>query len=58
MAIRLRMGTATEVRRTLARVANMALNGKIDTKTEGLNEQKCDKTEKFHFCLYLIIVYC
>lgn len=33
MAIRLRMGTATEVRRTLARVANMALNGEIDTKT-------------------------
>ena len=33
MAIRLRMGTPTEVRRTLARVANMALNGEIDTKT-------------------------
>lgn len=32
MAIRLRMGTPTEVRRTLARVANMALNGEIDTK--------------------------
>lgn len=32
MAIRLRMGNATEVRRTLARVANMALNGEIDTK--------------------------
>ena len=32
MAIRLRMGTSTEVRRTLARVANMALNGEIDTK--------------------------
>ena len=33
MTIRLRMGNVTEVRRTLARVANMALNGKIDTKT-------------------------
>lgn len=33
MAVRLRMNTATEVRRTLARVANMALNGEIDTKT-------------------------
>lgn len=32
MAIRLRMRTATEVKRTLARVANMALNGEIDTK--------------------------
>lgn len=27
------MKTATEVRRTLARVANMALNGEIDNKT-------------------------
>lgn len=26
------MGSATEVRRTLARVANMTLNGEIDTK--------------------------
>lgn len=33
MAIRLRMGTPTEIKRTLARVANMALNGEIDTKT-------------------------
>lgn len=33
MAIRLRMRTPTEIRRTLARVANMAMNGKIDTKT-------------------------
>ena len=33
MAIRLRMGTPTEVRRTLARVVNMAANGEIDTKT-------------------------
>lgn len=33
MAIRLRMGTPTEVRRTLVRVANMAVNGEIDTKT-------------------------
>lgn len=33
MAIRLRMGTTTEIKRTLARVANMALNGDIDTKT-------------------------
>lgn len=33
MGIRLRMKTATEVRRTLARVANMALNGEIDNKT-------------------------
>ncbi len=32
MSIRLRMRTATEVRRTLARVANMALNGEVDTK--------------------------
>lgn len=30
--IRLRMGTPTEIKRTLARVANMALNGEIDTK--------------------------
>lgn len=27
------MGTPTEIRRTLARVANMALNNEIDTKT-------------------------
>ena len=33
MAIRLRMRTPTEIKRTLARVANMALNGEIDTKT-------------------------
>ena len=33
MEMRLRMGTPTEVRRTLARVANMAVNGEIDTKT-------------------------
>ena len=33
MAIRLRMRTPTEIRRTLARVANMAMNGEIDTKT-------------------------
>ncbi|CUO04837.1 hypothetical protein EAI89_05565 [Eubacterium sp. am_0171] len=33
MSIRLRMGTPTEIKRTLARVANMALNGEIDTKT-------------------------
>lgn len=26
------MGTPTEIKRTLARVANMALNGEIDTK--------------------------
>ena len=31
--MRLRMGTPTEIRRTLARVANMAVNGDIDTKT-------------------------
>lgn len=30
--IRLRMGTTTEIKRTLARVANMALNGEVDTK--------------------------
>ncbi len=30
--VRLRMGTPTEIKRTLARVANMALNGQIDTK--------------------------
>lgn len=33
MIMRLRMGTPTEVRRTLARVANMAMNGDIDNKT-------------------------
>ena len=33
MAIRLRMGTPTEIRRTLARVANMVMNGELDTKT-------------------------
>lgn len=33
MAIRLRMGTPTEIRRTLTRVANMVLNNEIDTKT-------------------------
>ena len=33
MSIRLRMGTPTEIKRTLARVANMALNREIDTKT-------------------------
>ncbi|MCH1971646.1 hypothetical protein MCI89_17505 [Muricomes sp. OA1] len=27
------MRTTTEIKRTLARVANMALNGEIDTKT-------------------------
>lgn len=27
------MGTPTEIRRTLTRVANMALNNEIDTKT-------------------------
>lgn len=32
MAVRLRMRTPEEVRRTLARVANMTLNGEIDTK--------------------------
>lgn len=32
MPIRLRMRTTTEIKRTLARVANMALNGEIDTK--------------------------
>ena len=32
MSIRLRMRTTTEIKRTLARVANMALNGEIDTK--------------------------
>jgi hypothetical protein len=31
--IRLRMKTPTEIKRTLARVANMALNGEIDNKT-------------------------
>lgn len=31
--MRLRMGTPTEVRRTLAKVANMAANGEMDTKT-------------------------
>jgi len=31
---------------------------KIDAEAKSLNEQKYDKTEKFHFCLYLIIVYC
>lgn len=32
MGIRLRMGTPTEVRRTLARVANMVINDEIDVK--------------------------
>lgn len=32
MSIRLRMRTTTEIKRTLARVANMALNGEIDIK--------------------------
>ncbi len=32
MSVRLRMRTTTEIKRTLARVANMALNGEIDTK--------------------------
>lgn len=32
MSIWLRMRTTTEIKRTLARVANMALNGEIDTK--------------------------
>lgn len=31
--IRLRLSTPTEVRRTLARVANMVVNDEIDTKT-------------------------
>ena len=31
--MRLRMKTPTEVRRTLARVANMTINEEIDTKT-------------------------
>lgn len=31
--MRLRMGTPTEVRRILARVANMTANGEMDTKT-------------------------
>ena len=30
--IRLRFNTATEIKRSLARVANMALNGELDTK--------------------------
>lgn len=32
MTVRLRMKTTTDIKRTLARVANMALNGEIDTK--------------------------
>ena len=32
MSVRLRMRTTTEIKRTLARVANMALKGEIDTK--------------------------
>ena len=32
MSIRLRMRTTTEIKRTLARVANMALNGEIDSQ--------------------------
>lgn len=31
--IRLRTGTATEVRRTLSRVMNMVVNGEMDNKT-------------------------
>lgn len=42
MAIRLRMGTPTEVRRTLARVANMAVNGEIDTKTANTIISACN----------------
>ena len=33
MPTRLRMKTPTEIRRTLCRVSNMALNGEIDSKT-------------------------
>lgn len=32
-SIRLKTRTATEVRRTLSRVMNMAVNGEIDSKT-------------------------
>lgn len=31
--IRLKLSNPTEVRRTLSRVANMVINGEIDTKT-------------------------
>ncbi|WP_394525742.1 hypothetical protein [Lacrimispora sp. JR3] len=31
--IRLKTGTATEVRRTLSRVMNMVVNGELDNKT-------------------------
>ena len=33
MAIRLRLKTPSEIRRALARVANMVLNKELDTKT-------------------------
>lgn len=33
MAVRLRLKTPTEIRRSLAKVANMAVNGEMDTKT-------------------------
>lgn len=32
MKIRLKMGTATEIKRTLNRIANMVANGEMDTK--------------------------
>ena len=32
MKIRLKMGTATEIKRTLNRIANMVVNGEMDTK--------------------------
>jgi len=31
--IRLKLNTATEVRRTLVRISNMVVNGEIDSKT-------------------------
>ncbi len=42
MAIRLRMSTPTEIKRTLARVANMALNQEIDSKTAHVIINACN----------------
>lgn len=40
--IRLRTNTATEVRRTLSRVANMVASGEIDTKTANTIAALCN----------------
>lgn len=40
--IRLRTNTATEVRRTLSRVANMVASGEMDTKTANTITALCN----------------